>query len=140
MNNRPPEPIRAVSVVCRRADRFLLVLRGHAPAKGLLAFPGGRVEAGEADETAARRELLEETGLRAGPLRHLRTVFIAPEETGGSARSYWLAVFLAADIDGEPRAADDAAAIDWMTVDEMARAPVTGSTLDIARAVAEGRL
>ena len=61
----------AVSVAMRRHDRMLLVKRGRAPSRGLYAFPGGRVEAGETLEAAARRELLEETGLEAGELSPL---------------------------------------------------------------------
>src|SRR4051812_32458108 len=60
----PPSTILpAVSVAIFHDGRFLLVKRGREPSKGFYAFPGGRVDAGEADEDAARRELAEETGL-----------------------------------------------------------------------------
>lgn len=133
-------PIRAVSVVCRRDGRFLLVRRGRAPAKGLLAFPGGRIEAGESEEAAVRRELCEETGLAAGTLRHLRTIEIRPEPRSATSPGYVLAVFLADGVSGEARAGDDAASIHWLTVEEMARQPITDSTLAIARDVASGAL
>ena len=45
------EPISAVSVALVRGDRILLVKRGRAPARGLYAFPGGRVEEGETQHT-----------------------------------------------------------------------------------------
>ena len=46
-------------------DDLLLAQRGIEPRRGHWGLPGGYVELGETTEEAARRELLEETGLRA---------------------------------------------------------------------------
>jgi ADP-ribose pyrophosphatase YjhB (NUDIX family) len=45
-------------------DGLLCVRRGVAPRMGQLALPGGFINAGEAWQTAAVREVEEETGLR----------------------------------------------------------------------------
>lgn len=43
--------------------RLLVVRRAREPGAGQWSVPGGRVEPGEDDATAVRREVLEETGL-----------------------------------------------------------------------------
>lgn len=130
-----PAKVHGASLICRREGRFLLVERGKEPWKGWLAFPGGSIEAGETPEQAAIRELKEETALDARALSHVITVDLALE---GKAydRSYYLSVFRAIEVSGREIAGDDAAAIHWLTIEDMASAKVTDSTLDVTRMVA----
>ena len=59
-----PPLIPCVGAVIRdEQGRFLLVQRAHDPGRGLWSLPGGRVEPGESDAQALRREVAEEVGL-----------------------------------------------------------------------------
>ncbi|WP_425287384.1 NUDIX hydrolase [Paramesorhizobium deserti] len=127
--------IHGVSVICRSKGRFLLVERGREPWKGWLAFPGGRREADETPEEAARRELMEETGLGAEKLSHFSTVDLSQDHGSAYETSYYLAVFRAHGVTGEAAAADDAAAILWLDIEEMAKSRITASTLTVAREI-----
>jgi 8-oxo-dGTP diphosphatase len=49
--------------------RLLLVRRGREPGRGLWSIPGGRVEPGESEPDAVRREVAEETALDVRVLR-----------------------------------------------------------------------
>jgi 8-oxo-dGTP diphosphatase len=56
--------IRCVgAVVHDDHGRLLLIRRATDPGRGRWSLPGGRVEQGESDAQALRRELLEEVGL-----------------------------------------------------------------------------
>lgn len=131
MTDTPP---LAVSAAIVKEGRFLLVKRARAPAAGLFAFPGGRVEPGETPEEAVRRELTEETGVEAGTLRFLRELAIG-DEAGSGAILFRLRVFHGAHAGGEARAGDDAAEAGWFTTEEMRALPMTETTLAIAEEI-----
>ncbi len=60
------ERIRVVAAVIRRGDAILVTRRPDRPGRpGQWEFPGGKVEAGEGEPEALRRELREELGCDA---------------------------------------------------------------------------
>ncbi len=120
----------AVSVALQRDDRLLLVMRRRAPSRGYYAFPGGRVEAGETLEEAARRELAEETGLAVQNLAPL--VLVRAE---GDEVDYDLQVFFGLYAGGEPVADDDAAEAGFFTLSEMEALPILESVLEVGRSL-----
>lgn len=107
----PKTPLLTVDCVVFDADgRVLLIKRRNPPFKGMLALPGGFVDLGESVEDACRRELLEETGLRAGRLT-LIGVFSKP---GRDPRGPTVSIAYLTRV-GRRRAVagDDAAAAVW---------------------------
>ncbi|MBB3663765.1 8-oxo-dGTP pyrophosphatase MutT (NUDIX family) [Prauserella sediminis] len=87
-----------VGVVVRDADeRVLLGLRDKAGEPTVWCLPGGAVDPGESFESAAARELAEETGLIAGSVQVTHLVLSpAPSVTA-------TAVAVARDVHGEPQ-------------------------------------
>ncbi len=64
-----------VIVIAEHNDNFLMVKQWRHGESGLsIEFPGGVIDKGEEPEEAARRELEEETGFRAGKLIQLGKV------------------------------------------------------------------
>lgn len=118
----------AVSVAVQRDDTLLLVRRGRPPSFGFYAFPGGRVEAGEGLEEAARRELAEETGLSVEALSHLARLRVEGDDV-----AYDLQVFFGLHAGGEPVAADDADEAAFYTLAAMERLDILDSVLAVAR-------
>ena len=93
-------PRPAVSVDCVAISpeggqmQVLLIKRKNEPFKGHWAFPGGFMEIDEDAATAARRELLEETGYGNGEWSKLMT--IAPNP---SSMNNWTHCFLAVGVE-----------------------------------------
>ena len=57
------DPKVAATSVIERSGEILLIRRGNQPGYGLWSMPGGYVDRGEVVESAAIREVWEETGL-----------------------------------------------------------------------------
>ena len=141
-------PILGVSVVIFRdleARDVLFVERGRAPAKGLWAPPGGKVEVGETIAEAARREVWEETGLRIHvPENAPFTVLdkIARHEDGQIKHHYVLVEVVAwcEEPQKPPVAADDAADCRWWTVAQLHQAQPQVEDLPRIVALAQKRL
>ncbi len=74
------DPKVAVVMLVTYADRVLLIKRGVEPEKGKWALPAGFVNAGEAPDKAAIREIYEETRLRLHDVR-LLDVFANPGDS-----------------------------------------------------------
>jgi ADP-ribose pyrophosphatase YjhB (NUDIX family) len=106
-------PLPTVDVVVVRAGRVLLIERMNPPAGW--ALPGGFIDYGEAAETAAVRELAEETGLRADKI-DLLGVYSDPER---DPRHHTLSVVYMGTATGEPVAGDDAGAVKWFALDDL---------------------
>jgi 8-oxo-dGTP diphosphatase len=108
----PKTPLLTTDCVAVDArGRVLLVRRGRPPFKGKYALPGGFVEIGETVEDACRRELMEETGVKAGRLQ-LVGVYSHPKR---DPRAHTCAVvFLTRLARATPRAGDDAVAAEWV--------------------------
>ena len=95
--------------------KVLLIRRRNPPFEGHWALPGGFVEPDEPLETAARREMREETGVEPRFLEQLHTF----GDPGRDPRGWTISVAYLALLDEEkgmalqPRAGSDAAEAGW---------------------------
>jgi bifunctional NMN adenylyltransferase/nudix hydrolase len=120
-----PPVLVTVDCVVKCQDKVLLIRRGHAPGKGLLAVPGGFLEQRETTLQAALRELDEETNLDL-PADALRACLEATDVFDKPDRSQRGRTITHGHFfnlgEREPpalQAGDDAAAADWTPIAEL---------------------
>ncbi len=124
----PPDrhPIPGVGVAVVSGDDILLVRRGRAPRAGLWAIPGGKVEYGETLHDAARREVMEETGIlcEIGPV-----VWVGESIGEGDPpdHHFTLTDFLGKPMGGDLVAGDDAAETRWVPLAAVHELPLTAT-------------
>ena len=83
--------IRAAGgIVCRPGENGVEVVLVHRPAYDDWSFPKGKLERGEDEETAAVREVEEETGLRCRLERELATTRYRNALGRPKTVRYWL--------------------------------------------------
>ncbi len=114
-------PELCVGAIAVADDCLLMVRRGHRPAAGQWAVPGGRVEPGETLAEAVVREVEEETGLEA-----VCDALIGWVERIDADRHLVILDFGATVLDMEARgrrppvAGDDAAESAWVPLSSVA--------------------
>ncbi len=133
----PPRPIVGIGVAVLRPGEVLLVRRGRPPNLGVWSLPGGAQELGETAEAAARRELLEESGLQVGPLLLAANVDSIHRDPDGRVRFHYTIIdFAARFMSGDIRAGDDVTDVAWAAFDGFERYALWDEAvrvIDIAR-------
>lgn len=118
-DNQVTPKVGAIAVVLRNG-KFLMVQRCKDPGRGYWGFPGGHVEAGETAKEAAVRELHEETSVTAEAQDYITAVDVIGRDASGTLSYHFLlGAVLCTYQSGEPVAGDDAAAAEWVDVNEV---------------------
>jgi ADP-ribose pyrophosphatase YjhB (NUDIX family) len=118
----PTRPFIGIGIVVVKGDHVLLCRRGKAPNIGSWTLPGGAQEVGETCHEAARRELMEETGLAVGDLHFCDYVDTVRHDHEGRVRFHYTILDFAARWEGgEPAASSDAAEVHWAHMDDLER-------------------
>jgi 8-oxo-dGTP diphosphatase len=98
--------------------QLLLIRRGNEPYKGMWAIPGGFVEDDEELETAAMRELEEETGFKVPAMTQLYTFGRVGRDARG--RTITVTYYTHADANSQRvLGADDATDAQWVYVKDI---------------------
>lgn len=141
----PARPIVGIGVAVLRpgpgVPEVLVVRRGKAPNLGSWALPGGAQELGETAADAARREILEECGLRLGEVHLAANVDSIHRDPDGRVRYHYTIIDFAARWQGdEAVAGDDVSEVVWAPVDALAEYRLWSEAhrvIDIARRLLE---
>jgi ADP-ribose pyrophosphatase YjhB (NUDIX family) len=136
----PTQPVVGVGAVVWRGDEVLLIKRGKPPRQDTWSLPGGRQELGETVAEAARREVREETGLEVVVHDVVAVVDSIHRDDEGRIQYHYTLIDVLAEWDaGEAVAADDATAVAWATLDELAQYELWSETERIIHLAAERR-
>ena len=130
----PDRPFVGVGAVVLNGNRVLLVKRALEPLSGEWSLPGGAVEIGETLEAAVIREVREETCLEVevGPL--VEVVDRLTQDNDGRVAYHFVIVdYLCRATGGSLQSASDAAAAEWVAIDDLDRFGLTRTARAVIR-------
>ena len=113
-----PRPALTADLIVLRWSRgelcVLMIERDRDPFRGMLALPGGFIDANEAPRDAATREVLEETGVTVTPESLIEIGVFG--DAGRDPRGWTVSVTFVALLtdEQEAQAGDDAASVAWI--------------------------
>lgn len=126
----------AVVIVAIKDKKEVLIERQYRPIIGswIYELPAGTIEEGEEPSITAERELLEETGYKAGKMEYLGWFYTSP----GTSTEV-IHVFLAKDlvrVSNPMQELDELIEIKWMAIDDVWRLISKGVIVDAKTIVA----
>lgn len=105
--------LNANAIVTNSNGEFLLVRLKKGPFAGGLCIPGGGIESGELSDEAAKREVLEETGVEVDGFK----VCGFCELNHNSSGKQKVVILLHAYAEGEPKDTEEGTAM-WLSYEE----------------------
>jgi 8-oxo-dGTP diphosphatase len=137
-----PRPAVTSDIAVLRLEEIpeiLLIQRKDSPFKDMWALPGGFMEMEESLEEAARRELVEETGIRAGELIRFDTYDNPGRDPRGRTISQVFVMIWKKEM-GRPEAGSDAANLAWFALTELPELAFDHALIlaDVIRMIREG--
>jgi len=116
-----PRPAVTADIAVLRLDELpelMLIQRKDPPFEEMWALPGGFMEMEETLEEAARRELKEETGIRAGELIRFDTYDKPGRDPRGRTITQVFVMIWKQEM-GLPKAGSDAARLQWFGLNKL---------------------
>lgn len=116
----PNHPMVGAAAVIINEGKILLEKRKKEPGKGKWSIPGGLVELGESLEQTVIREVKEETSLEVEKPELIDVVdSISADENGRIKYHFVMVDYFVKLKGGKLKAADDAAELRWVTLNEV---------------------
>ena len=136
----PVRPFVGVGVIVFRNKEVLLIKRKKDPNKGHWSIPGGIQMLGETLAEAARRELLEETGVKVDQLLLVDVLdAIIPDTERKIKYHYTLVDYIGNWFAGDIRPGDDAKEVRWVNMKELSTYSLLKKTVNIIQKASKMR-